>query len=44
MACMQETQRSIHRRYANRLLTLEAGQYRRPKHRFERHRSELSVE
>src|SRR5262252_7579341 len=44
MACMQETQRSIHRRYANCLLTLEAGQYGRPKHRFERHRSELSVE
>src|SRR5262250_322562 len=44
MACMQETQRSIHRRYANCLVTLEAGQYRRPKHRFERHGSELSVE
>src|SRR5215813_15352055 len=39
-----KTQRSIHRRHANCLLTLEAGHYRRPKHRFERHRSELSVE
>ena len=36
--------RSIHRRHANCLLTLEAGHYGRPKHRFERHRSELSVE
>src|SRR5258708_29915953 len=41
---MQQTQRAIHRRHANCLLTLETSQYRRPKHRLKRHRSELSVE
>src|SRR5262249_22508627 len=44
MACMQQAHGSIRRRYADCLLTLEAGQYCRPKHSIEGDRSELPVE